>query len=66
MPRPCHSPYGRVTTITTRRFCSRPASVSFDAMGAKASELMARNKALFEERWGPWQPHRYRNEPGFG
>jgi O-antigen biosynthesis protein len=41
-------------------------SVSFDAMGAKASELMARNKALFEERWGPWQPHRYRNEPGFG
>lgn len=28
--------------------------------------LMARNKAIFEERWGPWTPHRYRDEPGFG
>jgi GT2 family glycosyltransferase len=47
-------------------FVHHHLSVSFDALGAKAGELMARNKALFEERWGPWQPHRYRDEPGFG
>ena len=41
-------------------------SVSFDSLGGKAAELMARNRAIFEARWGPWQPHRYREEPGFG
>jgi hypothetical protein len=43
-------------------------SVSFDTLdvvGWKA-EQMARNRLIFEERWGPWQPHRYRDEPGFG
>ena len=42
-------------------------SASFAPRGSVANEaLMARNKALFEERWGPWQPHRYRDAPGFG
>ncbi len=47
-------------------FVHHHLSVSFDTIGAKAGEQMARNRVLFEERWGPWQPHRYRDEPGFG
>jgi GT2 family glycosyltransferase len=57
---------GHKLVIADDVFVHHHHSVSFDAMGAKASELMARNNALFEERWGPWQPHRYRGEPGFG
>jgi GT2 family glycosyltransferase/glycosyltransferase involved in cell wall biosynthesis/tetratricopeptide (TPR) repeat protein len=41
-------------------------SASFDALGAAAGEQMAKNRQLFESRWGPWRPHRYRDEPGFG
>jgi GT2 family glycosyltransferase/glycosyltransferase involved in cell wall biosynthesis/Flp pilus assembly protein TadD len=41
-------------------------SVSFDTLGEKAAEQMARNRAIFEQRWGPWSPHRYRDEAGFG
>jgi GT2 family glycosyltransferase/glycosyltransferase involved in cell wall biosynthesis/Tfp pilus assembly protein PilF len=41
-------------------------SVSFDALGEKAAEQMARNRVIFEERWGPWPPHRYRDKAGFG
>jgi hypothetical protein len=41
-------------------------SASFQALGNAASEQMARNRQLFESRWGPWQPHRYRDAPGFG
>ncbi len=47
-------------------FVHHHLSASFAALGTKAGELMVRNRAIFEERWGPWQPHRYRNEPGFG
>ena len=47
-------------------FVHHHLSVSFDALGATAAEQMTRNRAIFEERWGPWQPHRYRDEPGFG
>jgi len=41
-------------------------SVSFDTLGEKAADQMARNRAIFEQRWGPWTPHRYRDEAGFG
>ncbi|MBV9826023.1 MAG: glycosyltransferase [Alphaproteobacteria bacterium] len=47
-------------------FVHHELSVSFDTMGTKAAELMARNRTLFEERWGAWTPHQYRAEPGFG
>ncbi len=47
-------------------FIHHHLSVSFDTLGAKAADLMARNRVIFEERWGEWQPHRYRAEPGFG
>ncbi len=47
-------------------FVHHHLSVSFSTLGAQAGELMNRNRALFEERWGSWEPHRYRDEPGFG
>jgi GT2 family glycosyltransferase/tetratricopeptide (TPR) repeat protein/glycosyltransferase involved in cell wall biosynthesis len=47
-------------------FVHHHLSASFDTLGAEAAELMARNRALFEKRWGPWTPHQYRPEPGFG
>jgi hypothetical protein len=47
-------------------FVHHHLSASFHALGAGRDALLARNRAVFEARWGPWQPHRYRNEPGFG
>jgi GT2 family glycosyltransferase len=47
-------------------FIHHHLSVSFSTLGAQAGELMKKNRALFEERWGAWEPHRYRDEPGFG
>ncbi|HEX3952490.1 MAG TPA: glycosyltransferase [Stellaceae bacterium] len=47
-------------------FVHHHLSVSFDTIGTKAAEQMAHNRVIFEERWGPWQPHHYRDEPGFG
>ncbi|HVB17126.1 MAG TPA: glycosyltransferase, partial [Stellaceae bacterium] len=47
-------------------FVHHHLSVSFDALGSKAADLMARNRAIFEARWGAWEPHRYRDKPGFG
>jgi len=47
-------------------FVHHHLAVSFQTLGVKAGEQMARNRVIFEERWGPWQPHRYRDEPGFG
>jgi len=47
-------------------FVHHHLSVSFSTLGTLAGELMKRNRALFEERWGAWEPHRYRDAPGFG
>src|SRR5712692_2233030 len=47
-------------------FVRHAHSVSFDKLGEKAAEQMARNRVIFEQRWGPWPPHRYRDEAGFG
>jgi GT2 family glycosyltransferase/tetratricopeptide (TPR) repeat protein len=48
-------------------FVHHHLSASVAALGSQAvGEFMARNKAIFEARWGEWQPHRYRDEPGFG
>jgi GT2 family glycosyltransferase/tetratricopeptide (TPR) repeat protein len=48
-------------------FVHHHLSASYSALGSAASdELMARNKAIFEQRWGVWEPHRYRDEPAFG
>jgi len=47
-------------------FVHHAHSVSFDKLGEERVEQMARNRVIFEQRWGPWPPHRYREEAGFG
>lgn len=47
-------------------FVHHHLSASFDEMPrSQRAALMSRNRKLFESRWGPWKPHRYRNQPGF-
>ncbi len=42
-------------------FVHHHLSASFDALGeARKRELFERNRRLFEDKWGPWVPHRYR------
>ncbi len=48
-------------------FVHHHLSASFDALGAeRKEEQMKRNRALYEDRWGPWRAHKYRDAPGFG
>ncbi len=48
--------------IAEDAFVHHHLSASFDAMGAGSkAELFRRNRAIYEERWGPWTPHRYRD-----
>ncbi|ARJ70247.1 hypothetical protein B0A89_12055 [Paracoccus contaminans] len=43
-------------------FCHHHLSATFDALpSGEKQALFDRNKALFEQRWGPWVPHRYRD-----
>nr|MBP6627272.1 hypothetical protein [Arenimonas sp.] len=45
-------------------FVHHHLSASFDARKAeKKQELFERNRAIYEAKWGPWQPHAYRAEP---
>jgi GT2 family glycosyltransferase/glycosyltransferase involved in cell wall biosynthesis len=48
-------------------FVHHHLSASFTALGVeqKAAQ-MAKNKAIYERRWGSWRPHTYRNAPHFG
>ena len=42
-------------------FVHHHLSGTFEKMAQQArDELFLRNKALFEQKWGPWTPHRYR------
>jgi GT2 family glycosyltransferase/glycosyltransferase involved in cell wall biosynthesis len=42
-------------------FIHHHLSASFDALKAeRKQELFDRNKAIYEAKWGPWQPHAYR------
>ena len=44
-------------------FVHHHLSASFDALDRKRREaLFERNKALYEEKWGSWTPHRYRDQ----
>jgi GT2 family glycosyltransferase/glycosyltransferase involved in cell wall biosynthesis len=48
-------------------FVHHELSASFNALGAEEKRRqMERNKALYEQKWGPWIPHRYRADPDFG
>jgi GT2 family glycosyltransferase/glycosyltransferase involved in cell wall biosynthesis len=53
--------------IADDAFVHHKLSASFDALGAETRrELFERNKQIFETKWGPWRPHRYRDAAGFG
>ena len=44
-------------------FVHHHLSASFDKLKAeKRQELFLRNKAIYEAKWGTWQPHRYRGQ----
>jgi GT2 family glycosyltransferase/glycosyltransferase involved in cell wall biosynthesis len=44
-------------------FVYHELSASFDKVGvARRQAIFERNKALFEKKWGTWQPHVYRAE----
>lgn len=47
-------------------FIHHHLSASFDTVLDTKYELLSRNQALFESKWGQWQPHQYRSAPGFG
>ena len=48
-------------------FVHHRLSASFDALGEQVrDQLFERNKQIYEMKWGPWTPHRYRDAPGFG
>jgi GT2 family glycosyltransferase len=44
-------------------FVHHELSASFDQLSvARRQAIFDRNKSLFEEKWGPWVPHKYRPE----
>jgi GT2 family glycosyltransferase/glycosyltransferase involved in cell wall biosynthesis len=48
-------------------FIHHELSAAFSTMDtSERDEIFRANKAKFEARWGPWPPHRYRDQPGFG
>ena len=50
-----------VTALAEDAFCHHHLSASFDALpSGEKQALFDRNKALYEDRWGAWVPHRYR------
>jgi len=59
----------RVEVIGLRIVCAEDVfvhhhlSASFNKLKSEKREaLMARNKAIYEEKWGVWIPHTYRNQ----
>ncbi len=46
-------------------FVHHHLSATFDKRGEQANaELFEHNRKLYEEKWGPWKPHQYRNGVG--
>jgi GT2 family glycosyltransferase/glycosyltransferase involved in cell wall biosynthesis len=58
---------GYAIQIVDDVFVHHHLSASFDKLPrADKQALLERNRAIYEERWGTWRPHSYRNAPGFG
>ena len=50
-------------TIAEDVFVHHHLSASFDLLDRERRQaLFDRNKALYEEKWGEWTPHRYRDQ----
>jgi GT2 family glycosyltransferase/glycosyltransferase involved in cell wall biosynthesis len=58
---------GYSIVVADDTFIHHELSASFGKLPSESNvALMARNRAIFEGRWGAWQPHSYRDEAGFG
>ena len=52
---------GWTLAIADDVFVHHHLSASFNQMrSGKKQELFEKNKAIYEQKWGPWIPHRYR------
>ena len=53
---------GMQMALAEDAFCHHHLSATFDALpSGEKQALFDRNKAVFEDRWGPWKPHVYRD-----
>ena len=41
-------------------FIHHHLSASFNKLGKERQELLERNRKIYEAKWGPWLPHKYR------
>ena len=58
---------GYRSVIVDDVFVHHHLSASFADFGDERRRmLMERNRKIYEEAWGPWPGHQYRDEPGFG
>jgi GT2 family glycosyltransferase/glycosyltransferase involved in cell wall biosynthesis len=58
---------GYRVVVADNVFIHHQLSASFADFGEeRRRKLMEHNRKVFEEKWGPWQAHKYRDEPGFG
>jgi GT2 family glycosyltransferase len=56
---------GRRVVCAEDVFVHHELSASFDRIDQDARRaLFERNRAYYESKWGPWQPHRYRGRRG--
>lgn len=54
---------GLLTALAEDAFVHHHLSASFDALPSQEKQdLFAKNRQIFEERWGPWVAHRYRDK----
>ena len=52
---------GLISVLAEDAFVHHRLSASFDALPAQErQDLFSRNRKIFEDRWGAWVPHRYR------
>ena len=53
---------GLITALAEDAFVHHHLSASFDALPSQEKQdLFAKNRKIFEDRWGAWVPHRYRD-----
>jgi len=53
---------GYEVVVVEDSFVHHHLSASFDGIGLEREEVFAKNKQLYEEKWGKWSPHAYREK----
>ena len=53
---------GYITAVAEDGFIHHHLSASFDSMKkSEKTALFDKNRAIYEEKWGPWKAHQYRS-----